>query len=295
MARQRVAAYAVITRGEEILLCRLAPKVASRETWHLPGGGVDFGEHPADAVVREVREETGLEVRVGGVAHVASAITGQRRSPRHALRLYYDAVLVDPLNATPVVQEVDGSTVDARWFPLEQVRAGGIRLSGAAHFALENLTPAKVQRTSAYGVAVDDGRILLTRLSPRAHRPGVWTLPGGGVDHGEAPADTVVREFAEETGLVAHVDRLLDAHSVALTGTAPSGRTEDFHGIQLIFRAVVQSPAEPHVVETGGTADAARWVAIDEVTSGAVPVLDVVRAALDLVSGRASTGSSLDP
>ena len=285
MAKQRVAAYAVITRGEEILLCRLAPKVASRETWHLPGGGVDFGEHPADAVVREVREETGLEVTVGEIAHVGSAITGQRRSPRHAIRLYYDAVLLDPLNAIPVVQEVNGSTVDARWFPLDQVRAGEIRLSGAAQFALENLTPAKVQRTSAYGVAINEGRILLTRLSARAHRPGAWTLPGGGVDHGEAPADTVVREFAEETGLVARVDHLLDAHSVALTGTAPSGRTEDFHGIQLLFRVVILNHAEPHVVETGGTTDAARWVGIDEITAGALPVLDVVRAALDHLPG----------
>lgn len=281
MARQRVAAYAVITRGDEILLCRLAPKVASRETWHLPGGGVDFGEHPADAVVREVREETGLDVTVGEIAHVASAITGEPRSPRHAIRLYYDAVLLDPLNATPVVQEVDGSTVDARWFPLEEVRAGAIRLSGAAFFALEHLTAAKVQRTSAYGVAVREDRILLTRLSARAHRPGAWTLPGGGVDHGEAPFDTVVREFAEETGLVAQVDRLLDAHSVALTGTAPSGRTEDFHGIQLLFLVTVADHAEPHVVETGGTTDAARWVPIGDVRTGALPALDIVRAALD--------------
>ena len=281
MPRQRIAAYAVITRGEEILLCRLAPKVASRETWHLPGGGVDFGEHPAEAVVREVHEETGLDVTVGEIAHVGSAITGQRRSPRHAIRLYYDAVLLDPRNATPEVQEVDGSTVDARWFPLEQVRAGAIRLSGAAQFALEHLTPAKVQRTSAYGVAVRDDRILLTRLSSRSHRPGAWTLPGGGVDHGEAPTDTVVREFAEETGLVARVDRLLDAHSVALTGTAPSGRTEEFHGIQLLFRVAVDDHAAPQVVEQDGTTDAARWVALDEIRSGDLPVLDVVRAALD--------------
>jgi 8-oxo-dGTP diphosphatase len=280
MAKQRVAAYAVITRGEEILLCRLAPKVASRETWHLPGGGVDFGEHPADAVVREVREETGLDVTVGEIAHVASAITGQGSSPRHAIRLYYDAVLLDPANANPVVQEIGGSTVDARWFSLAEVRAGAIRLSGAAHFALENLATAKVQRTSAYGVAVRDGRILLTRLSARAHRPGAWTLPGGGVDHGEAPTDTVVREVAEETGLVASVDRLLDAHSVALTGTAPSGRTEDFHGIQLIFGVTVDHDVEPRVLETGGTTDAARWIPIDEVRAGELPVLDVVRVAL---------------
>lgn len=279
MAKQRVAAYAVITRGEEILLCRLAPKVASRETWHLPGGGVDFGEHPADAVVREVREETGLEVTVGEIAHVASAITGQSRSPRHAIRLYYDAVLLDPANAVPAVQEIGGSTVDARWFPLEEVRSGAIRLSGAAHFALENLTPAKIQRTSAYGVAVRDDRMLLTRLSARAHRPGAWTLPGGGVDHGEAPLDTVVREIAEETGLIASVDRLLDAHSVALTGTAPTGRTEDFHGIQLIYAVTVSS--DPiRVLESDGTTDAADWVRIEDIVAGNIDVLDVVRTAL---------------
>lgn len=283
MARQRVAAYAIITRGEEILLCRLAPKVAARETWHLPGGGVDFGEHPADAVVREVREETGLEVMVGEVAHVASVITGQRRSPRHALRLYYDGVLVDPLNASPAVQEINGSTVDARWFPLSAVRAGEIRLSGAARFALDNLSPARVQRTAAYAVALRGrgNEILLTRLSARAHRPGAWTLPGGGVDHGEEPRDTVAREVAEEAGLVAEVGELLGAHSVHLTGTAPNGRTEDFHGIQLLYRVTVGEDAEPRVVEEGGTTDAARWVSLAELSSGALPVLNVVHSALD--------------
>ena len=281
MSRQRIAAYAVITRGDEILLCRLAPKVASRETWHLPGGGVDFGEHPADAVVREVHEETGLEVAVGEVAHVASAITGQNSTPRHAVRLYYDAVLVDPANATPSVQEVDGSTIDARWFPLEAVRSGSIRLSGAAQFAIENLAPRRVQRTAAYGAALRGREILLTRLSARAHRPGAWTLPGGGIDHGEAPEDTVAREVAEETGLTAEVGDLLTAHSVHLTGTAPNGRTEDFHGLQLVYRDSDDLNAEPRVIETDGTTDAVGWVPIAQVTSGSVPVLAVVTAALD--------------
>lgn len=280
MARQRVAAYAVITRGEEILLCRLAPKVTSQEIWHLPGGGVDFGEHPADAVVREVREETGLSVTVGEVSQVASAITGQKRTPRHAIRLYYDAVLSDPTNVTPVVQEIDGSTIDARWFPLDAVRSGAIRLSGAAQFALEHLAVAKVQRTAAYGVATRDGEILLTRLSARAHRPGAWTLPGGGVDHGEAPVHTVAREVLEETGLTIEVGEFLEAHSVHLTGTAPNGRTEDFHGIQMLYRVRVVGDRDPEVVEIGGTTDAARWVPIEEIDRG-LPVLEVVRIALN--------------
>lgn len=281
MTKQRIAAYAVITRGEEILLCRLAPKVASKETWHLPGGGVDFGEHPADAVVREVREETGLAVTVGEVAHVASVITGQAATPRHAVRLYYDAVLVDPVNTTPTVEEVDGSTVDARWFPLDEVRSGAIRLSGATQFALEHLAPKRVQRTAAYGVAIRGREILLCRLSARAHLPGSWTLPGGGIDHGEAPEDTVAREIAEETGLTAEVGDLLAAHSVHLTGTAPSGRTEDFHGLQLLYRVSVDQTAPLRVMEVGGTTDAVRWVPIAEVTSGSLPVLGVVNAALD--------------
>ena len=61
--RQRVAAYAVILRERggrvEILLSRLAPRVSRSELWTLPGGGVDHGEDPRDALIREMQEEAG--------------------------------------------------------------------------------------------------------------------------------------------------------------------------------------------------------------------------------------------
>jgi 8-oxo-dGTP diphosphatase len=119
--RQRVAAYAVILRvgpnpdsAQEILLSRLAERITSDELWTLPGGGLDHGEDPRDAVLREVREETGLEAEVGETARVYSAhLPGVwrdgRRVDAHALRIVYDG-WVPPDAPEPRVVEVDGST-----------------------------------------------------------------------------------------------------------------------------------------------------------------------------------------
>ena len=116
--RQRVAAYAVILRDDRILLSRLSPQITTDELWTLPGGGLDHGEDPRDAVVREVHEETGLDAMVGDTARVYSAhLPGVwregRRVDAHALRIVYDGwVPVD--SPEPRVLEVDGSTVEAR-------------------------------------------------------------------------------------------------------------------------------------------------------------------------------------
>ncbi|HEX6935610.1 MAG TPA: NUDIX hydrolase [Actinomycetes bacterium] len=60
-------------------------------------------------------------------------------------------------------------------------------------------TAVRVQRVAAYGVVHDSaGRVLLARLTDRTSHPGWWTLPGGGVDHGEHPEAAVVREVWEE-------------------------------------------------------------------------------------------------
>ncbi len=296
--RLRVRAYAVVVRDDEILLTRLAPRVTSRERWTLPGGGVEHGESPRDAVVREVHEETGLDVEVAPTVHVVS-----RHSPHalgwdgepvdvHGVWLIHEGWVAKDAPA-PRVVEVDGSSVDAAWKPLAGVADGSVPVTAQVVEALARLAPARVQRLAAYALLRRDDpepAVLLTRISAKGFHAGSWTLPGGGVEHGEAPREAARREVHEETGLTVDLGAVLEVDDVHLHGTAPSGRHEDFHGVHLVFAATLTHPvtrpgalggAEPRVVEVDGTTAAVAWVPERDVDEGRLPVLPVVRAALE--------------
>ena len=126
----------------------------------------------------------------------------------------------------------------------------------------------RFQRVGSYAVCVRDGAVLLTRFT----RSGRWTLPGGGVDHGEDPRDAVVREVLEETGLAFAVGDLLDVRSRRWEHTDPDGTPVDVHGVQLLFSGEIVGGTLSH--EVGGSSDRAEWVPLarldDLVRSGAV-------------------------
>jgi len=68
-----LGAFGIIYRDNspqtgEVLLCRLSYV----DLWSLPGGGINLGETPPEATVREVREETGLDVEVSRLVSVDS-------------------------------------------------------------------------------------------------------------------------------------------------------------------------------------------------------------------------------
>lgn len=109
-------------------------------------------------------------------------------------------------------------------------------------------------RIGVYGVAVDDGSILLTQLWDRDPAPGFWTLPGGGLEFGEDPRQGLIREFVEETGLVPTIGNLVDVHSYT---------RDQFQAIQIIF--AVHAAGMPQVLERGGSTTDARWVPFDEI------------------------------
>ncbi|WP_300682241.1 NUDIX domain-containing protein [Nocardioides sp.] len=288
---QRVAAYAVILRDDQILLSRLADALTAKPTWTLPGGGLDHGEDPRAAVRREVMEETGLPVTVGETAWVLSAHRANtwrrgRNVDAHALRIVYDGWV--PVDApAPRTLEVGGSTAEAAWHPISAVLSGAVATLPLVREALRQHRTAEVQRVAAYGLltrvvqggAGERTEVLLTRIAPHAVSGGKWHLPGGGLDFGESPRDGLQREFAEETGLKVEIGAPLEIRDVHFTGVAPSGRLEDFHGIHLVFRATQLGDEEPEVVEVGGTTDAVAWVPVAEVA--ALDTTVVVAASLE--------------
>ncbi len=281
---QRVAAYALIIRDERILLTRLASRISADGKWHLPGGGLDHGENPRDALVREIREETGLDAEVGDSAHVYSAHLpsmwrGGKRWDYQALRIVYDA-WVPPDAPAPRVEEVDGSTVAAAWHPIADVLSGALPVTDIVTEAMAEHSSFRMQRIGVYALIRRDDAVLLTRISDRGYHSGSWTLPGGGLDHGESPREGLAREVREECGVACEVGDLLDVHDLHFGGVAPSGRFEDFHGVHLLFRTTVAADAEPRVAEVDGTTDAVAWVPLAEIDDGTRPVLEVVRAAL---------------
>ncbi len=141
--------------------------------------------------------------------------------------------------------------------------------------------PPRRQRVAAYALLTRGDDVLLTRMSNRTRIPGRWTLPGGGVDHGEDPRAAVEREVFEETGLHVHVGSVADVHSSHFTGPRSDGIVEDYHGIHLIFHGAVLPESEgvpPHVTEQDGSTDLAQW--IDREQALGLDLLSAARHAL---------------
>lgn len=115
-----MAVDAAVRRGDHVLLIQRGHP-PWKGAWALPGGFVDEGEDPLDAVLRELHEETGLTGRVTGLLDVKG---DPSRDPRkHVVSIVYS---IDA-EGDPVGGD---DAADARFWPIAHVLGGELELAG---------------------------------------------------------------------------------------------------------------------------------------------------------------------
>lgn len=134
--RTRIGGYALCVDGDDrILLARLSAIEVDVGAWTLPGGGIEFGEHPDDAVLRELEEETGYRGEIEGVAGVFSHVYPRSRAASggdlHFLGVLYHVRIV----GGGLRDEIGGTTDTARWFRRDELQ--DIRLVEIGRFGVD--------------------------------------------------------------------------------------------------------------------------------------------------------------
>jgi ADP-ribose pyrophosphatase YjhB (NUDIX family) len=149
------------------------------------------------------------------------------------------------------------------------------------------VSAARRTRLAAYALCVDDGRLLLCRIAPGYPAAGAWTLPGGGVDFGEDPADAVLRELTEETGLAGRIERLAFVNSIAGPESPEVGR-DAWHGVRIVYRVTITGGSLRDEVDE--STDRADWIPLTDVRQ--LSITELVHVALDHIEGGAGSSDT---
>jgi 8-oxo-dGTP diphosphatase len=116
----RPSAYGIVIKDDKVLLSR-----QFGDSYDLPGGGVDLGEELEAAVIREVKEETGIDVtnpiNLGAENSFFHSAHGNKKS-YHAILLYYICTYQGGELSTDGFDEYEKQYVEmAEWVPLSSI------------------------------------------------------------------------------------------------------------------------------------------------------------------------------
>ena len=202
MSEQRPVVAAIVTSFTGVLIAR---RNDGEPPWTFIGGKVEPGESPAEAAVREVREETGLQVHAGEEI-------GRRVHPRTGRAMVY--VAARPTDGTGAVVRATDELAEVRWVSLAEADElmNGQIFEPVRQYLQQTLENGNgdqgrlARHSVSAGAAVirEDGRVLAIRRADN----GEWAPPGGVVELHEDPRDTVRREVLEETGVTVEPGQL---------------------------------------------------------------------------------------
>lgn len=124
----RIRASGICIHNNKILLIHrinLELEKEKQEYYVIPGGGVEDGETIEDAVIREMKEETSLDVRLGGLFHELEDYDGQGKFLKYYAYIceYIGGTISLEENSVEAVEMKDGSQFfNPVWFPLSEIQ-----------------------------------------------------------------------------------------------------------------------------------------------------------------------------
>jgi len=111
--RPRIIVAALIEKNNKFLLVREILE-SGKKYWIVPGGGVEFGENLADAVKREIKEETNLDIEIKNFAGFQEAIVPKYNY--HTIIFFYRAL---PKNENLILES---KVLEAKFFTKEEIK-----------------------------------------------------------------------------------------------------------------------------------------------------------------------------
>ncbi len=127
--------YAILAYGEKFILIKKG-KGPFKGRWDLPGGKMDFGETPEEALEREVMEETGLKVRSKKLQYVTSYV---HETPKEIFHHTAVIFLCQAKDIKKLKREPDGNdSFGAEIFTLKKI--GSLKLTPLAKKAIHTIS-----------------------------------------------------------------------------------------------------------------------------------------------------------
>jgi len=110
----KVASHGLIQKDNKFLVIhRSSLNDYKPNLWDLPGGTIEFGEHPIDALIREIDEETKTKVKVGNLIFVYDFVSGEKR---HQFQMVFTC---DYLSGEVILNPREHQ--DFKWVTLEEM------------------------------------------------------------------------------------------------------------------------------------------------------------------------------